>query len=150
MRFFEQVFRNYTLICALSSWFLAQGFKILTTLVKEKRLDFRRFIASGGMPSSHAATVCSLSAATGRITGYNSVEFAISFMLAFIVMYDATGVRRAAGEQARILNRIVNDIAEANPSYIQKKLKEFIGHTPLEVVVGALLGILIHLLIPVF
>lgn len=150
MRFFEQVLRNYTLICALSSWFLAQAFKIFTTLVKERHLDFRRFIASGGMPSSHSATVCALSAATGRLTGYSSVEFAISFMLAFIVMYDATGVRRAAGEQAKILNRIVNDIAEANPAYIQKKLKEFIGHTPLEVIVGALLGILVHLLIPVF
>ena len=141
-------FSNYPLICSLIGWFVAQTLKIFTSLIKEKKLDFRKIVALGGMPSSHSSTVCALATAIARSEGFSSASFAIAFMFAFVVMTDAAGVRHAAGEQAKLLNRIVRDIAENRPSFMQKKLKEFIGHTPLEVVVGALLGILIALLVP--
>jgi acid phosphatase family membrane protein YuiD len=129
-------------------WFTASVFKIIIVLVKDRKLDFRKIYASGGMPSSHSATVSSLAAAIAKAEGFRSTSFALAFMLAFIVMYDAAGVRRAAGEQAKILNQLVNNLYEHKPVYITKNLKELIGHTPLEVIVGCLLGILIVLLIP--
>jgi len=144
------MYQNYVLMCALLGWFIAQSLKIVTVLIKEKRLDFRKFVATGGMPSSHSATVSALAASIAKAEGARSVHFAIAFMLAFIVMVDATGVRRAAGEQAKILNQLMNEMPEDKPVYIKKKLKELIGHTPFEVIVGALLGILIVLIIPVF
>ena len=88
--------------------------------------------------------------ATGKLCGTNSVQFALAFVLAFIVMYDAAGVRRAAGEQARVLNQIVHDISTGETRYLDKNLKELIGHTPLQVVVGAIFGILIPIFVPVF
>lgn len=97
------------------------------------------------MPSSHSATVCGLTAAVGRVCGLDSPLFAIAFILACVVMYDATGVRRAAGEQARVLNQLL----EGQQTDPQKALKEFLGHTPLEVVGGAVLGIALAFLIPV-
>jgi len=129
-------------------WLIASVTKIIIGLIREKRLDFRRIYGSGGMPSSHSATVSSLAVAVAKTNGLRSTSFAIAFMLAFIVMYDASGVRRAAGEQARILNQLVNNLSEHRPVYLKKNLKELIGHTPLEVVVGALLGVLIVLLFP--
>jgi acid phosphatase family membrane protein YuiD len=130
-------------------WFTASVFKIIIIFIKDKRLDFKKIYGSGGMPSSHSATVTSLAMAVAKSEGFASTSFAIAFMFAFIVMYDAAGVRRAAGEQAKILNQLVNNLYEQKPVYVTKKLKELIGHTPLEVVVGGLLGILIALVIPV-
>jgi acid phosphatase family membrane protein YuiD len=129
-------------------WLIASVAKIIVGLIKNKQLDFRRIYGSGGMPSSHSATVASLATAVAKTDGLHSTNFAIAFMFAFIVMYDASGVRRAAGEQARILNQLVNNLSENKPAYLKKNLKELIGHTPLEVVVGALLGILIALIAP--
>ena len=139
---------NYALVCSLMGWLIASVAKIVIILARERRLDFRRLFGSGGMPSSHSATVSSLATAVARTDGLDSTSFAIAFMFAFIVMYDASGVRRAAGEQARILNQLVNNMHDSGPVYLKKKLKELIGHTPLEVIVGGLLGILIALVTP--
>lgn len=143
-------FTNYILICAFTGWFGAQFFKCVRYIVKNRKFNFAVLMASGGMPSSHSATVCSMVVATARVEGTGSVAFALAFVLAFIVMYDAAGVRRAAGEQAKVLNRIVEDIQKGETKYLDKRLKELIGHTPLQVIIGAIFGIIIPLIIPVF
>ena len=148
MVIFKDIFNNFALICAALGWIIASLVKVAILLIKEKRLDFRKLFASGGMPSSHSATVSSLASAVAKTEGFGSTGFAVAFMFAFIVMYDASGVRRAAGEQARILNHLVNNLFENKPVYWKKNLKELIGHTRLEVVVGCLLGILIALFMP--
>ena len=142
----NDIINNYALICSLTGWLIASIAKIIIILIRERRLDFRRIYGSGGMPSSHSATVSALATAVAKTDGLDSTSFAIAFMFAFIVMYDASGVRRAAGEQARILNQLVNNLSENKPVYLKKNLKELIGHTPLEVIVGGLLGILIALI----
>ncbi len=146
----QDLFSNYVLNVALLSWFSAQVIKTLLNLLKTKKLKMERMIGAGGMPSAHSASVCSMTIAIARSVGFQSPLFAMSFLLASIVMYDAMGVRRAAGEHAKVINMIVkknkNDI-----SYIPRnkgELKEFLGHTPLEVLGGALLGILIAMLVP--
>ena len=146
----QDLFSNYVLSVALLSWFSAQVIKTLLNLFKTKKLKMERMIGAGGMPSAHSASVCSMTIAIARSVGFQSPLFAMSFLLASIVMYDAMGVRRAAGEHAKVINMIVkknkNDI-----SYIPRnkgELKEFLGHTPLEVLGGALLGILIAMLVP--
>ncbi|MCL2813158.1 MAG: divergent PAP2 family protein [Oscillospiraceae bacterium] len=139
---------NYALVCSILGWFCASLAKVAVLLVRERRLDLRKIFSSGGMPSSHSATVSSLATAVAKTDGLESTVFAISFMFAFIVMYDASGVRRAAGEQAKILNQLVGNFSENKPLHMKKNLKEIIGHTPLEVIVGALLGILIALVAP--
>ena len=144
----NDILNNYALVCSLMGWLIASFAKIVIILIREKRLDFRRIYGSGGMPSSHSATVAALATAVAKTDGLYSTSFAIAFMFAFIVMYDALGVRRAAGEQARILNQMVNNMSQQRPVYLKKKLKELIGHTPLEVIVGGLLGILIGLIMP--
>ena len=143
-------FSNYVLICAFIAWFGAQFIKCGAYIIKNRSFSFSVLMASGGMPSSHSATVCAMVVATGKMCGTHSVEFALAFIMAFIVMYDAAGVRRAAGEQAKVLNRIVHDISTGESRYLDKNLKELIGHTPLQVVVGAAFGILISAFIPVF
>ena len=144
---FRDIFNNYVFMCAVLGWLIASFAKILIILIREKRLDFRKLVASGGMPSSHSATVSSLATAVAITDGLGSPAFALAFIFAFIVMYDAAGVRRAAGEQAKILNRLMNDISENKPVYFTKDLKELIGHTPLQVIVGCLLGILIAVVV---
>lgn len=143
-------FTNYILICAFAGWFGAQAVKCIRYVIKNRRFNFSVLMASGGMPSSHSATVCAMVVAAARVSGVDSPIFAIAFVLAFIVMYDAAGVRRAAGEQARVLNRIVEDIQKGDTKYLDKRLKELIGHTPLQVIIGAIFGALIPLIIPVF
>ena len=134
------------LVLSILAWAAAQVLKVLIGLLVERQLNWKAGISSGGMPSSHSSTVCGMTVAVGRTYGLDSPLFAISLIVAFIVMYDATGVRRAAGEQARVLNRLLmeHDKAEA-----QKALKEFLGHTPLEVLGGAVLGIALGFLIPI-
>ena len=150
MEYIVGIFTNYVLICAFIGWFGAQFIKCFAYIIKIHSFNFAVLMSSGGMPSSHSATVCSMVVATGRLSGTKSIEFALAFVIAFIVMYDAAGVRRAAGEQARVLNQIVHDISTGETRYLDKNLKELIGHTPLQVVVGAILGILIPLVVPVF
>jgi Uncharacterized protein conserved in bacteria len=149
LRIIRDISNNYVLFCSLLGWLVASLFKILVIFIKDKKLDFKKIYGSGGMPSSHSATVTSLATAVAKSEGFYSTSFAIAFMFAFIVMYDAAGVRRAAGEQAKILNQLVHNLHEQKPVYVTKKLKELIGHTPLEVVVGGLLGVLIALLMPI-
>lgn len=143
MNYFIQFFGNKILQTAILSWFIAQVIKIALTLIKEKRLDFTRLFGSGGMPSSHASFTVSLATAVGFTTSFDSIEFALAAAFAIVVMYDATGVRRSAGEQAAILNKIVEKFGKETISDTGKKLKELLGHTPLQVFAGALLGFLI-------
>lgn len=150
MDFIIDFFTNYLLVCAFAGWFAAQLIKCTRYIIRHRKFDFRLIMSSGGMPSSHSATVCSLVVATARVCGTGSVEFALAFILAFIVMYDAAGVRRAAGEQAKVLNRMAKELSNGDRRYLDKNLKELIGHTPLQVIMGALLGVVIPLLIPVF
>lgn len=141
------VFHNYILWCSLVSWFAAQLLKFLFVLLFQKKVQFERFIGSGGMPSSHTALVTSLTISTAQICGVESSEFAIAFILACVVIYDAMGVRREAGEHAKLLNIIMRDDDDNFDDYEDCELKEKLGHTPLEVLGGALLGILIPMII---
>ena len=148
MNFFKELFSNHMLVCALIAYFIAQILKILITLIRDKRLDWHLIIASGGMPSSHSSTVSALCISAARLYGVSSPNFAIAFVLAAVVMYDAAGVRRAAGEHAKILNRLLAGIASGDQSQTEESLKELIGHTPLQVFMGALLGVVVPFLVP--
>ena len=143
MNIFNELISNRVLICALLGWFTAQVLKVPVCLITEKRLNFMMLISSGGMPSSHSATVCALATACALTEGFSSTVFAVAAIFAFIVMYDAAGVRRAVGQQAKILNKIMDDIFSGHKEDINARLKELIGHTKLEVLAGALLGIII-------
>ena len=146
MRYVQEILSNRVLWVAVLSWFSAQLMKVLFTAVLEKKFDLMRLLFGlGGMPSSHSSTVCGLATAVGIARGFYSVEFAVCTMLAFIVMTDAAGVRRSAGKQAAVLNKIVQDMVAAGEWPTTEKLKELLGHTPFEVVIGALLGILVAL-----
>lgn len=138
---FWDIFRSPVFISGLISWFLAQSIKVVTTLVSTKKLDITKFVSSGGMPSSHASSTIALAVATGMREGFGSSIFAVSAGLTLVVMYDAAGVRRAAGKQAAVLNEIIELIKLHK--HIEPKLKELLGHTPVEVLMGAILGIII-------
>ncbi len=147
MDFFTDLFSNKMLISAVLGWFAAQFLKVIFVLIREKKFDVRRFVGSGGMPSSHSAFVIALTTAVGYETGLNSAPFAICVVLAFVVMYDASGVRRASGQQAEILNKIIENFGTENLEITGKRLKELIGHTPFEVFAGALVGIIVAVLL---
>ncbi|MGM9533303.1 divergent PAP2 family protein [Intestinibacter sp.] len=134
------IFQNRILLISIFSCFLAQFIKIFTG--KESKIDFRRIAISGGMPSSHSSFVTALAVLVGFDKGFASTEFAMTAVFAIIVMYDASGVRRAVGKQAEILNQIVDDFFHGKFDQ-HERLKELVGHTPKEVLVGAALGILI-------
>ncbi len=148
MSLISEALSNHMLVCGVVSYFAAQFLKILIALVREKRLDLSLLFASGGMPSSHSSTVAALCISAGRVYGVGSPFFAISLILASIVMYDAAGVRRATGEHAKILNKLLEDLTSGDQARTEEGLKELIGHTPLQVVMGALLGIAIPFIIP--
>ncbi len=144
MKFFADLFSNKVFVCAVCGWLVAQVLKTLIHLFFTKKFVAERLIGSGGMPSSHSATVCALASSAGILYGASSFEFAISLIVAIIVMYDAMGVRRETGIQARILNEMLDVFADMGSDMsTQDKLKEFVGHTPLQVLAGAILGILI-------
>ena len=134
------ILHNVLLLSAIFAWAAAQLLKMLINLVNGKKFDLRWLWGSGGMPSSHSAAVCALAVSAGLLYGFEHYAFALSALLALIVMYDACGVRREAGEHARILNRL-EDMLFSESLTPEEKLKEFIGHTPLQVVFGAVLGI---------
>jgi hypothetical protein len=139
---FVQLARNKIFLTVLSSWVIAQALKVLLGFFIQKKIDFRWFVGTGGMPSSHTAGASCLATAVGLSYGFDSVHFALAASFAIVVMFDAQGVRRATGKQARILNKIMDDI------YFQGKiqenrLREFIGHTPIEVIAGFILGVVI-------
>jgi len=139
------------LFVGISVVFITQILKFFSHLIAKKIADFRMFTTTGGMPSSHASGVMGLSTAIGLICGFSSIEFAIAFGYALIVMYDAAGVRRAAGKQAACLNKIIMDVYKQELKEAGGKLKELLGHTPLQVFVGAIFGIVyayyVHLLL---
>jgi len=131
---------NKPLAIALTACAIAQLSKLLVSLLQQKQLDLRVLFGSGGMPSSHSALVTALAVAIGRVEGWQSSAFAIAMTFAFIVMYDAAGVRQAAGKQAKVLNQIVEELFQEDPHLSEEKLKELLGHTPFQVIIGALLG----------
>ena len=140
------MFNNECLQVAVIAWFIAQLLKVITVLIKYKRVDFRRFVGSGGMPSSHSSFVSAMAISIGELNGYDSTIFAFAVVVALVVMYDASGVRRAAGKQARVLNQMMVAMEENDTVKFDEKLKELIGHTPIEVFAGCILGIVIALI----
>jgi len=137
-----EIIMNKALVIPAGVWVISQVLKVLVVLAREKRLELQFLVGSGGMPSSHTALVCSLATVVGMTQGFGSVVFAVVAILAMVVMYDAAGVRRAVGRQSAILNRIVKELLEKRPrDEVERDLREFIGHTPFQVIAGAVLGI---------
>ena len=139
---------NRILWAAFIAWAVAQISKTIYELIRQRKLLVSRLVSSGGMPSSHSALVTGLATATGRVMGLNSGAFAITVVLASIVMYDAAGVRRAVSIQARIINQMIDEAFQGHPM-AEKRLRELIGHTPIQVIAGGLLGIGVGLLLTV-
>ena len=144
MGFFAELGKNQIFLTAMIAWFLAQTIKVTIGVVREKRFNFKWFVGSGGMPSSHAATVSALAVSIGLTFGFSSPFFAMAFFFAFIIMFDAQGVRRQSGRQAEALNKIIEDIY-LNKGIKQEQVIELLGHTPIQVFTGAALGILVAL-----
>ena len=144
----KTILDNRVLLAAFVAWAIAQISKTLYELIRYRKLRFNRLVSSGGMPSSHSALVTGLATATGRVAGVASILFAITFILACIVMYDAAGVRRAVSIQARILNQMIDEAFQGKP-FAEKRLRELIGHTPTQVIVGGLLGVAVGLLLTI-
>lgn len=142
MNFYEEY--KY-LIVPISVWFCIQVFKVIWDLVATHKFNFKRILGAGGMPSSHSAVVTSIATIIGKTQGINSPIFALAVMFAFVVMYDAAGVRRAAGKQAKLLNKLVETPGLSNIQ-VQEKLVEVLGHTPTQVVVGAAIGVVVGLI----
>lgn len=132
------------LIVPFSVWFFIQIFKFLWDLVTTHQLNFKRILGAGGMPSSHSAVVCALSTLIARAEGITSPVFAVTVVFAAVVMYDAAGVRRAAGKQAKLLNKIASTPGLTGVQ-VTEKLQEVLGHTPTQVLVGAIIGVLVGL-----
>lgn len=149
-----EIFSNQVLITACISWLVAQVLKTIIDYWCHGQLSVERLYGNGGMPSSHSSTVCALAAGAAHAYGLGSFEFAISFILAAVVMVDAMGVRRETGKQSQLLNMILeHDFFQthfATPEMIEMSLKEFIGHTPLQVLCGAVLGVVVAELMEVF
>lgn len=149
MTFFTELMNNKIFISAAISWFAAQLIKTFIHFILSKEFTMERMVGSGGMPSSHSSTVSALATATYMEFGSGSFEFALAAVLAIIVMYDARGVRRETGIQAKLLNDILKLFEDMGRKELSayEKLKEFVGHTPLQVLMGALLGILLTILL---
>lgn len=135
------IFDNQTLAASFAAWLVAQLLKVVVDSVSSRRLNFSNWASAGGMPSSHSALVAALATAIGLRNGFASDAFAIALILAIVVMYDATGVRRAVSTQARILNQVVDELFQGH-LINEERLRELLGHTPVEVIVGAAIGVL--------
>jgi len=142
--FFSAIAKNQMFLTVLLAWLVAQTIKVAIGVIRENRFNFRWFVGSGGMPSSHAATVCSLATSVGLEYGFSSPLFAIAFFIAFIIMFDAQGVRRQSGQQAEILNKIIEDLY-LKRGIKEERLIELLGHTPIQVFIGAAIGIFVAL-----
>lgn len=145
MNIFSQIISNKCIVVPFILWFSIQVYKVIVDLVKNKKLNVKRIMGAGGMPSSHSATVTSLATIIGRTEGIDSPIFALASIFAFVVMYDAAGVRRAAGKQASLLNKII-ETPGLTGVQVSERLVEVLGHTPFQVFVGALLGIIVGLI----
>ena len=135
----SSIFDNKILVITMVVWAIAQGIKVFVGVLREKKFNFKWFIGTGGMPSSHAAGATALAVSCGMQEGFGSVIFALAAVFAMVTMFDAQGVRRSAGQQAAILNKILEDIY-LKGELENKRLLELIGHTPLQVIIGSLLG----------
>lgn len=142
---FEAFLSNYPLLTAGAAWAVAQVLKVFTNLFQVRRLDLKMLFASGGMPSSHSSTVCALTTACAVKYGFGSPLLAVSLILAAIVMRDASGVRWETGEQAKLINKMMKEIFSGKPEEIDTGLKELVGHTPFQVMMGAILGVVLAL-----
>lgn len=132
------------LLASICAWALAQLLKVFLALIGRRQIDLHLLVSTGGMPSAHSAMVCALATSVAIVEGLDSVAFGIAAILAMVVMYDAAGVRSWVGKQSVVLNRIVREIRTRRPLFeLERDLREFIGHTPFEVIIGALLGITI-------
>lgn len=138
----EALLSNHILVSAVLAWAAAQLIKTMLAFHKTKELDLERLFGSGGMPSSHTSFVVAMATSAAIVEGLDSSTFALAFILASVVMYDAAGVRQAAGQQARVLNRLMRQL-RTEPLGVERELKELLGHTPLEVLAGAVLGFVI-------
>jgi acid phosphatase family membrane protein YuiD len=141
MQDFAQIFHNQILLVSVLACLIAQGLKVIVELIKNRKVNFRFLVTTGGMPSAHSALVGALATGVGQTEGWSSPEFAIACIFAIIVMYDAAGVRQAAGKQARILNQILDEFLQDNHQFNEERLKELLGHTPFQVFVGLALGV---------
>ena len=148
MKIWNEILSNQVLVSAVAGWIVAQVLKTMLDFALNRTINWERMVGSGGMPSSHSATVCGLTTAAALHYGVSSFEFAVCCVLSMVVMYDATGVRRETGKQAKLLNSILSENPlKLNAEVLQEKLKEYVGHTPLQVVAGAILGICLALVI---
>lgn len=145
--YFIMMLKNRILMTTLSAWVIAQLVKVTIGVIRQKKFDFRWFVGTGGMPSSHAAGASCLATCVGITYGFETVYFALAASFAIVVMFDAQGVRRATGRQARILNKITEDIYWQG-KINEHRLRELVGHTPVEVIVGFLLGVTIAFAAP--
>lgn len=137
-----EILNNRFVQAGFLAWAIAQALKVVLTLIISKEFDKTRMWGSGGMPSSHSSTTCALMMMIGYSHGFDSALFALAFAFSAIVMYDAAGVRRSTGKNAAVLNRLIDDLYQ-DGSFKEEHLKELVGHTPVQVLAGALLGILI-------
>ncbi|HEY9658169.1 MAG TPA: divergent PAP2 family protein [Allocoleopsis sp.] len=142
MQDFSHILDNHTLLVALLACVLAQLLKLIVEIIRHGKVTFRTLVTTGGMPSAHSALVTSLATGIGQTAGWESGDFAIASIFAIIVMYDAAGVRQAAGKQARILNQMVDELFSGDHAkFNEERLKELLGHTPFQVIVGSVLGV---------
>ena len=149
MSILDDIFSNQPLTAALVAWFFSQFFKFIDNILKKKEIDFKIFVSSGRFPSSHCAVVSALAFSIGINFGFESVLFALSAIMAGVVISDARGIRQSAGKQAEILNKIIEDLYQKRGLKIER-LKEFLGHTPMQVFSGVLLGILTAFFLALF
>lgn len=147
MEIFLEICGNKIIQAAALAWAIAQGLKVILTLCISKRFDSTRIWGSGGMPSSHSALSCAMMTCIGLREGFSSAMFAVSFCFAGIVMYDAMGVRRSTGKNAAVINHMLDDLTTKGFTFSEERLKELVGHTPIQVLAGALLGILVGTLL---
>lgn len=146
MNFIYDIFRNECLLSVIIAWLLAQIFKVFTGYFREETFSLRKFFSgTGGMPSSHSATVVALLVSSVMVYGFGGYEAALSVLFATIVMSDAVGVRYETGKQAKVINKMIEELFSGKAKNPQENLKELIGHTPFQVFVGALLGLVVAL-----
>lgn len=139
------IIQNKGVYVSILLWFLIQLFKFLFEIIKTRKINFKRILGAGGMPSSHSAIVCAVTMIVGKEYGFDSGVFAVSLVFSLIVMYDAAGIRRAAGKQAKMLNKII-ETPGLKPVEVHERLVEVLGHTPVQVLVGAIIGIIVGII----
>jgi len=146
MTFFNEILQNHTFWIALAAWFVAQVLKIFFEFLRTRKVKMGLMLSSGGMPSSHAAISAAATTSIGLTMGFDSPLFALGAVITMVVMYDASGVRRAAGKHAKVINDLLAHI-ENSGVHLDKKLKEMLGHTPVEVLAGGVLGVVLALIL---